>query len=149
VVYLVVGVALALKCLKADLAWVTQVAETGEKGVERMAKRNSVKVVEREVSDGSGRLRRVPIMNAGTDYNKAKRQALANANSTQTPRWLHVYGRSWWISQTPIFGAERIEPTTYQTSEQCQYCGTRWQQTRTLGTPRLDSVPCPNCKRLV
>lgn len=37
----------------------------------------------------------------------------------------------------------------YQTPEHCQYCGNSWQQTRTIGTPSLDSVPCPACKRLV
>jgi hypothetical protein len=41
-----------------------------------------------------------------------------------------------------------IEPQTYQTDEHCQYCGNSWQQTRTIGTPRLDAVPCPSCKRL-
>ncbi len=38
---------------------------------------------------------------------------------------------------------------TYQTAEHCQYCGNSWQQTRTVGTPRLDAVPCPACRRLV
>lgn len=42
-----------------------------------------------------------------------------------------------------------IQACTYQTSERCQYCGNSWQQTRTIGTPRLDAVPCPSCKRLV
>lgn len=51
-------------------------------------------------------------MNAGTDYNKAKQQALANANYTKTPRWLHGYNGSWWISKTPVRDAERIDPQT-------------------------------------
>lgn len=38
---------------------------------------------------------------------------------------------------------------TYTTDEHCQYCGNSWTQTRTVGTPRLDAVPCPKCKRLV
>jgi hypothetical protein len=37
----------------------------------------------------------------------------------------------------------------YITPEHCQYCGNSWNQTRTVGTPRLDAVPCPNCKRLI
>lgn len=40
-------------------------------------------------------------------------------------------------------------PATYTTAEQCQYCGNRWEQRRTIGTPRLDSVPCPACRKLV
>lgn len=40
-------------------------------------------------------------------------------------------------------------PDTFTTTEHCQYCGNTWAQTRTIGTPRLDAVPCPACKRLV
>ncbi len=39
--------------------------------------------------------------------------------------------------------------TTYTTVEHCQYCGNSWTATRTVGTPRLDAVPCPKCRRLV
>lgn len=42
-----------------------------------------------------------------------------------------------------------VEWDHYQTDETCQYCGYSWSQTRTLGTPRLDSVNCPSCNRLV
>ena len=42
-----------------------------------------------------------------------------------------------------------LTATHYQTAEHCQYCGNSWQQTRTIGTPRLDAVPCPKCQRLV
>ena len=49
-------------------------------------------------------------MNAGQDYQKAKRQAQANADYTKTPRWLHMYGRTWWISREPTADSERIDP---------------------------------------
>jgi hypothetical protein len=42
-----------------------------------------------------------------------------------------------------------LQAHTYQTAEHCQYCGNSWQQTRSVGTPRLDAVLCPACKRLV
>lgn len=44
---------------------------------------------------------------------------------------------------------DAAQPQTFQTAEHCQYCGNSWQQTRTLGTPRLDAVACPSCARLV
>ena len=50
-------------------------------------------------------------MNAGTDYTKAKQHAQANADYTGTPRWLHLYAGTWWISKTPVHDAERIDPT--------------------------------------
>lgn len=49
-------------------------------------------------------------MNAGTDYAKAREHAQANANYTNTPRWLHYYRNTWWISRTPIHDSERIAP---------------------------------------
>lgn len=49
-------------------------------------------------------------MNAGRDYEKARRQAQANADYTQTPRWLHGYAGVWWVSKEPVRDAERIEP---------------------------------------
>jgi len=49
-------------------------------------------------------------MNAGHDYAEAKLQAKANADYTQTPRWLHRYRGVWWISKTPVTDAEQIEP---------------------------------------
>jgi hypothetical protein len=49
-------------------------------------------------------------MNAGTDYRRAKRHAIANATATARPRWLHLYNGVWWISHTPIEGAERVDP---------------------------------------
>jgi hypothetical protein len=51
-------------------------------------------------------------MNAGTDYTKAKKQAQANADYSKTPRWLHGYNGVWWVSQTPVRDAERIDPST-------------------------------------
>jgi hypothetical protein len=96
-------------------------------------------------------------MNAGTDYHKAKAQAKANADRDGFDRVLHMYRKHWWISRLRDFtnaipdDAEVIYAASekYQTDEHCQYCGNSWQQTRTVGTPRLDSVPCPSCKRLV
>lgn len=49
-------------------------------------------------------------MNAGRDYIKARQHAQANADRTQTLRWLHMYNGAWWISKTPVRDAERIEP---------------------------------------
>lgn len=49
-------------------------------------------------------------MNAGTDYAKAKRQAQANADYTKTPRWLHLYNGTWYISKSPVQDGERIDP---------------------------------------
>jgi hypothetical protein len=49
-------------------------------------------------------------MNAGRDYTRAKQQAQANADRTQTPRWLHLYAGVWWISTTPVQDAEKIDP---------------------------------------
>lgn len=49
-------------------------------------------------------------MNAGTDYQKAKRHAQANADYTRTPRWIHLYNGVWWIDKTSILDAERIDP---------------------------------------
>lgn len=45
--------------------------------------------------------------------------------------------------------SQGIGPKYHHTAEHCQYCGNSWQQRRTIGTPRLDAVPCPKCKRLV
>lgn len=49
-------------------------------------------------------------MNAGKNYRSAKRQAQANADYTDSPRWLHRYGDVWWISKTPVADSELIEP---------------------------------------
>lgn len=49
-------------------------------------------------------------MNAGKDYKRAKAQAQANADRSQSPRWLHQYGGSWWISTTPTADAEQLDP---------------------------------------
>jgi hypothetical protein len=49
-------------------------------------------------------------VNAGRDYLKAKRQAQANADYTQTPRWLHLYGGVWWITKTQVHDGELIRP---------------------------------------
>lgn len=49
-------------------------------------------------------------MNAGKHHTKARAQAQANADRSQSPRWLHQYGGSWWISTTPVADAERINP---------------------------------------
>ncbi len=49
-------------------------------------------------------------MNAGTDYHKARAQAQANADYTRTPRWLHMYGGTWYVSKTPVQDSERIDP---------------------------------------
>lgn len=49
-------------------------------------------------------------MNAGKNHTKARAQAQANADRSQSPRWLHQYGGSWWISTTPTADAERINP---------------------------------------
>lgn len=46
-------------------------------------------------------------------------------------------------------GRDAAGADVIRTAEHCQYCGNSWQQTRTVGTPRLDAVPCPSCKRLV
>lgn len=50
-------------------------------------------------------------MNAGKNHTKARAQAQANADRSQSPRWLHQYGGAWWISTTPTADAERIDPT--------------------------------------
>ena len=49
-------------------------------------------------------------MNAGSDYAHAITHAHANANDTRTPRWVHKYGKTWWISRTPVTDATRIDP---------------------------------------
>lgn len=41
-------------------------------------------------------------MNAGKDFGKAIEQAKANAARTGTPRWVHSYNGTFWISQTPL-----------------------------------------------
>jgi hypothetical protein len=50
-------------------------------------------------------------VNAGRNYDKAKIQAQANANLTGTPRWLHQWNGTYWISKEPGLGQrERIDP---------------------------------------
>ena len=50
-------------------------------------------------------------MNAGKSYTKAKAQAQANADYSNSPRWLHQYGGVWWISkEAGAGGRERIDP---------------------------------------
>lgn len=49
-------------------------------------------------------------MNAGKSYANALWKAQANANYANAPRYLHAYGGVWWISKTPVSGAEIIEP---------------------------------------
>lgn len=51
-------------------------------------------------------------MNAGTDYTKARKHAQANADRTQSPRWLHNYNGHYWISRSHTADAERIDPRT-------------------------------------
>ena len=52
-------------------------------------------------------------MNAGKNHTKARAQAQANADRSQSPRWLHQYGGVYWISKEPGDGGrERIDPTT-------------------------------------
>lgn len=58
-------------------------------------------------------------MNAGRDYKKARAQAQANANLTQTPRVLIGYNGMWWIDHydptRPLGqGAEKINPESDQ-----------------------------------
>jgi hypothetical protein len=50
-------------------------------------------------------------MNAGKNYAKARAHAQANADRSDSPRWLHEYSGSWWITSTPTADAERIDPT--------------------------------------
>lgn len=50
-------------------------------------------------------------MNAGRDYARAKRQAQANADRSQSDRWLSLYGGTWWIDASPVEGAEKIAST--------------------------------------
>ena len=45
-------------------------------------------------------------MNAGKDYVRALAQAQANADLTQTPRWMHLWEGVWWINKTKPIHAE-------------------------------------------
>lgn len=52
-------------------------------------------------------------MNTGTnDYGVAAIQARANAESSGEPRWLHMYGGTFWISKTAVNdpNAQRFDP---------------------------------------
>jgi hypothetical protein len=40
-------------------------------------------------------------MNAGTDYEWAKKQALANARTDNKPRYIHKYNGCYWIEREP------------------------------------------------
>jgi hypothetical protein len=57
-------------------------------------------------------------MNAGKDFERARKQAYANAKRTGTPRYLHMYGGTWWISRDPIQDAFKINA-----EESCAQCG--------------------------